>query len=97
MLNVSNGSGKPEEFSLKDIEVIVNGKEQNWFKRAHVGKFLGLVHIHISMSKLTDEDQKTWAVLQAGIGCHIMTLPREDAQDHIFISLTGALYVNVNS
>ena len=97
MLNVSNGSGKPEEFSLKDIEVIVNGKEQNWFKRAHVGKFLGLVHIHISMSKLTDEDQKTWAFLQAGIGCHIMTLPREDAQDHIFISLTGALYVNVNS
>ena len=98
MLNASNGSGKPEEFNLKDIEVIVNGKEQNWFRRAHVGKFLGLVHIHISMSKLTNEDQKTWVFLQAGIGCHIMTLPREDAQDHgIFISLTGALYVTVNS
>ena len=67
MLNASNGSGKPEEFNLKDIEVIVNGKEQNWFRRAHVGKFLGLVHIHISMSKLTDEDQKTWAFLQAGM------------------------------
>ena len=98
LLNVPNVSSKPEGFNLSDIEVLVNSKEQNWFKRAHVGKFLGLVHIHRSTARLADEDQKTRAFLQAEGGCHIMKPPREDAQDHdIFISLTDALYVVVNS
>ena len=39
-LNVSNDSSKPEEFSLKDTEVILDNKEQNWFKRAHIGRYL---------------------------------------------------------
>ena len=57
LLNVSNDAGsKPEEFSINDIEVLVDKKEQNWFKRAYVGKFLGLVHIHSSTAKLADED-----------------------------------------
>ena len=77
--------------------MIVDSKEQNWFKRAHVGKFFGLVDIHRSMTKLADKDQKTWAPLQAEGECHVMTPPREDAQDHdIFILLTCALYVVVN-
>ena len=42
LLNVPNASSKSEEFSLKDIEVLVHGEEQNWFKPAHVGKVLGL-------------------------------------------------------
>ena len=41
LLNVFNDSSRPEEFNLNDIEVLVENKEQNWFKRAHVGKFLG--------------------------------------------------------
>ena len=41
LLNVSNSNSKSEEFSLKDIEVFVDSEEQKWFKRAHVGKFLG--------------------------------------------------------
>ena len=48
MLNVSNSSSKSEKFSIKDIEMLVDNKEQNWFKRAHVGNFLGLIHIHRS-------------------------------------------------
>ena len=32
LLNVSNGSSKPEEFSLNDTEVVVDREEQNWFK-----------------------------------------------------------------
>ena len=96
LFNVSNASNEPEQFSLKDIEVLADNKEQNWFKRAHVGKFSGLVHIHRSTARLADEDQKTRAFLQAERGCHMN--PREDAQDHdIFISLTGAFYVIVNS
>ena len=43
LLNVSNGSSrKSEEFSPKDIEVLLDSKEQNWFKRTHIGKCLGL-------------------------------------------------------
>ena len=49
LLNVSNGSSKYEEFSLNDIEVLVDNEEQNWFKRAHVGKFLGFTKILMSV------------------------------------------------
>ena len=35
LLNISNGN-KSEEFNFKDIEVLVDNKEQNWFKRAHI-------------------------------------------------------------
>ena len=33
LLNVFNGRSKSEEF----IEVLVDNKVQNWFKRAHIG------------------------------------------------------------
>ena len=59
---------------------------------------LGLVHIHRSTTRLPDEDQKSRAFLNVEGGWHDATPPREDAQDHeIFISLTGTLYVVVNS
>ena len=63
-----------------------------------MGNFLGIVNIHRSMANLAEEDQKNRAFLQAGESFHIMSSPREDAQGHdIFISLTGALFVTVNS
>ena len=75
LLNVSNASKKSEEFSLKDIEVFVDSKEQNWFKRTHMNIFLGLVHIHRSTTRLADEDQKIRAFLQAEWGLsHYETL-----------------------
>ena len=53
LLNISDdASRKPEEFSLKDIEVFVDSEEQNWFKRAHVGKFLGIEDIWTSLNGL---------------------------------------------
>ena len=52
LLNVSNGSNKPEEFSLNDIEVIVDSEGENWFKRAHAGKFLGLAKVLMSVKGL---------------------------------------------
>ena len=48
LLNVPNVSNKSEEFSLKDIEVLVGSGEQNWFKRVHAGKYLGLKDIEPS-------------------------------------------------
>ena len=53
LLNVSNdASRKPEEFNLKDIAMFVDSEEQNWFKRAHYGKFLGLEDIRRSLNGL---------------------------------------------
>ena len=50
LLNVSNdASRKPKEFSLKDIEVVVDSEEQNWFKQVHIGKLLGLSQIEKSL------------------------------------------------
>ena len=46
-----NDSSKPQEFSLKDIELFLDSKEQNWFKRAHVEKFLGKEDIWASLVK----------------------------------------------
>ena len=39
----SNDSSKPQGFSIKDIEEAVDNNGQNWFNRAQVGKYLGLV------------------------------------------------------
>ena len=47
LLNIPNASSKSEEFSLKDIKVVVDSEEQNWFKQARVGKFLGCLKLKI--------------------------------------------------
>ena len=45
LLNVSNASDESEVFSLKEIEVLVDSEDQNWFKRAHIGQYLGIACI----------------------------------------------------
>ena len=62
LLHVSNDSSKPEEFSLKDIEGIVDSEEQNWFKRAHIGQYLGIGRIITSTSKLSEENKRSWVL-----------------------------------
>ena len=89
---------KPEEFSLNNIEVLVDKNEQNWFKRAHIGQYLAIARIITSTAKLSEEDIRSHAFLQAEVGIHTMNPTKKDAQDYaIFISLTSALYVTVNS
>ena len=95
LLNVSNDSRKPEEFSLKDIEVLADNKEQNWFKTAHIWRYLGIARIITSTSNLSEEYKRSRVFLQAEGGIRSMDPPREDAQDHDI--LTGALYVTANS
>ena len=52
-MNVSNdASDEPEEFNLQNIEVFVDSEEQNWFKRAHVAKVLGIEDIRTSLNGL---------------------------------------------
>ena len=55
LLNVLNAS-KPEEFSIKGIEVLVDNKEQNWLKRAHIGRYLGISRVITLTIKLPGED-----------------------------------------
>ena len=94
LLKVSNRSSKSEEFNHNDIEVIVDNKEQNWFKRAHIRQYLGIACIKTSTARLSEEDIRSRAILHADCGIHSMDAPRKDASDHdIFISLTDALYV----
>ena len=51
-----------------------------------------------STAKLSEENIRSPAFLQAEGGIHGMDLPREDTQNYdIFMSLTGALYITVNS
>ena len=78
LLNASNGSSKPEEFSLNDIEVVADNKEQNWFKRAHIGQYLGITCVITLTSKLSEEDKRSRAFLQAKREIRSMSPPRED-------------------
>ena len=52
VLNVSNNSSKSQELSIKDIEMLVDSEEHNWFKRSHAGTFLGLEDIRTSLNGL---------------------------------------------
>ena len=99
MLNVSNDSSKPEEFSLKDVEVFVDSEEQNWFKRAHVGTFLGIEDIQTSLNGLEKckilTRQKlitTWRSTPGWSG-------PKDQQNKTdkFLPFFGVMYVIVNS
>ena len=67
VLNVSNESSKPQEFSVKDIEMLVDSEEQNWFKRAHVAKFLGIEDIRTSFNGLEKCEMSVFGVMYTTI------------------------------
>ena len=92
LLNVSNGSSKSEDFTLNDIEVLVDNKEQNWFKRAHIGQYLGIARIITSTSKLSEEDIRAWAFLQTKGGVRPGCKDYNNEWD-IFLSRRGVLHV----
>ena len=99
MLNVSNGSSKAEEFSLKYIEVLVGSEGQNWFKRAHIEKFLGLPQIEKSLVGL---DKCKIRVRNDFDPIHTTTTGWPGPKNHQsktdkFLSFFGVMYVIVNS
>ena len=59
VINVSNANSKPEKFSLKDIKLFLDSKEQNWVKRTHVGRFLGIENIRTSLNDLEKYEMLT--------------------------------------
>ena len=99
LLNVSDVNSKPEEFSLKDTEKLVDSKEQNWFKGTHVGKSLGIEDIGTS---LNDPEKCEMLTRQELIPSQRGTLGWSGSKDQQtktdkFLSAFGVMYVIVNS
>ena len=99
LLNVSNGSSKPEEFSLKDIEVFVESEEQNWFKRTHVRNFFGIENIQTSLNDLKKCEKLTRHELVPTLSSTSGWSGPKDQQNKTdkFLSVFGIMYVIVNS
>ena len=78
--------------------MLVVDKDQPWFKWALGGSYIGIAHSITSITKLPQEDIKSRTFLQSKGEIRIMDPPKEEAKDHVmFISLTGTLYVIMNS
>ena len=100
LLNVSNdASRKPQEFSLKDIEVFVDSEEQNWFKQNHVGKLLGIEDIWTSLNSLEKCEILTRQELVPPRRGTLVWSGPKDQQNKTdkFPSFFGVIYVIVNS
>ena len=91
LLDVSNDtSRKPEGFSCKDIEVFVGSEEQNWFKQAHVEKFLGIEDIRTSLNGLEKCEVLTRQELVPTR--HNTSTDQQNKTDK-FLSAFGVMYV----
>ena len=99
MLSVSNDSSKFEGFSLKDIEVLVDSEEQNWFKGAHLRKFWGIEDIRTSLNGLKKCEILTREeLIPTRRGTPGWSGPK-DQQNRMdkFLSFFGVVFVIVNS
>ena len=86
LLSVSNANNESEEFSLKDIEMLLDNGDQNWFKRAHIGRYLGIAHIITSTTKLSEEDIRSRTFLQDEGGSIVWTAVGKTLRIMIFSS-----------
>ena len=91
-----NASSEPEEFSPKDIEVLVDSEEQKWFMRAHVGKSLVIENIWTS---LNDLDKCGMLTRQELVPTPRTTLPWPGPKDqqNKTDKFLGVMYAVVNS
>ena len=99
LLNVSNDSRKLEEFSLNDIEVLVDSDGENWFKRTHIGKCLGLAKILMSVEGLDTQEMPKRDDIKAMVS---KPYPWPGSKGHQnktdkFLSVFEVMHVIVNS
>ena len=99
LLSVSNTSNEYEEFSLKDIEVLVDSDGENWFKRAHIIRYLGLAKILKSVEGLDTQEMPQRDDIKAMVS---NLYPWSGPKDHQnktdkFLSFFGVMYVIVNT
>ena len=99
--NVSEDNSRSEEFSLKNIEELVDSEGQNWFKKAYVGKFLGLRYTDTSVGSLDKCEMLSSALPPPPPSPHgTRVWPRpKDHQNKTdkFLSVFGVMYVIIKS
>ena len=80
--------------AIEDIEVLIDCDNQPWFKRAHVGAFLGLEDIRTSVRNLEGDEFCT----RKQLGARHNTPGNFKGQDHdVFLSVYGVMHVIINS
>ena len=100
LFNVSNDAGSmPEEFSLKDTEVPVDNEEENWLKRSHVERFLGIEDIWASLNDLENCEMLTrQELIPTRHGTLGWSRPKDQQnKTDKFVLVYGVMYVIVNS
>ena len=99
VLIVPNAGSKPEKFSLKDIEMFLDSEEQNWFKRAQMGKFLGIEDIRTTLNGLAKCEILTrQELIPIRHGSPGWSGPKgQQNKTNKFLSFFGVIYVIVNS
>ena len=80
--------------SIEDIEVLIDCDNKPWFKRAHVGAFLGLEDIRTSVRNLEGDEFCT----RKQLGARYVMPGNFKGQDHdVFLSVYGVMHVVINS
>ena len=95
LLNVSNDGSGPEECNLNDIEELVDSEGENWCKRAHAGKFLGLAKILMSAEGLETQEMPQRDDIKTMVSNPYPWSGPKDNQNKTdkFLSVFGIMYV----
>ena len=99
LLNVSNDAGsRPAGLILKDIEMFLESEVQDWLKRAHVWKFLGIEVIRTSLNGSENGEIRTRQELVLARPGTPGWSGSKDQQNKTnkFLSVYGAMYAIVN-
>ena len=81
-------------FNARAIEVLLDAAQQPWFKRAHVGKFLGIAHIDTSVEDL---DKRESRIREEFESTPVIWESKHHQKTNIFLSVYGVMHVLVNS
>ena len=81
------------------IEVLFDGRNQPWFKRAHVGKFLALSQIEKSLNGLDEWESKPRSVFEPTCSSTMSWSGSKSEQNKtdVFLSVYGVIYAVVKS
>ena len=81
------------------IEVLTDGENQPWFKRAHVGKFLELQKILMSVKGLDECEMKTRDTVNPKVNNAYRWSGPKDQQNKtdVFLSVYGVVYAIMKS
>ena len=81
------------------VEVLLDEENQPWFKRAHVGKYLGHAHISTSLEGLNSEESRPRSVFGASYRSTVgWSGPKcEQCKTDVFLSVYGVMHAVVNS